>query len=101
MSLGPFPAMIGMAIPGEGQSLSEAQAKNAPSASSGIFQNFEQFGKGIKAVGNMASGFAGWADVLRLVTLGLGLLLIAAGLFSHPAVREKIVEATKVAAAAA
>jgi len=41
-----------------------------------------------------------WAFVsnpARMVTLILGLMLIAAGLFSHPAVREKIVRAGKAA----
>ncbi|HXT74616.1 MAG TPA: hypothetical protein VN785_12255 [Candidatus Angelobacter sp.] len=101
MSLGPFAAlpMLGMALSGEEQSLSQTQTSNeaVQPAPGGVIQSVEQFGKGIKAVGKMASGFAGWADVLRLVTLALGLLLIAAGIFSHPAVREKIVSVGKVA----
>lgn len=43
------------------------------------------------------AGIFGGDFLLRGVTLLLGLLLIAAGLFSHPAVREKIVSAGKVA----
>lgn len=41
------------------------------------------------------------ANGKRVLTLVLGLLLIAAALFSHPAVRGKIVAAGKVAALAA
>lgn len=45
-------------------------------------------------------GSSGWLG-LRGVTIILGFLLIAAGLFAHPAIREKIVEGGKLAAAAA
>ncbi len=61
----------------------------------------------LKKAGNAAAssvsgifGLSGWFGV-RGVTMMLGLLLIAAGLFSHPAVREKIVSAGKVAGKAA
>lgn len=42
-----------------------------------------------------------FADPKRWITFLLGVLLVAAGLFSHPAVREKIVAAGKTAGKAA
>ncbi|HEV2616452.1 MAG TPA: hypothetical protein VGU63_07575 [Candidatus Acidoferrales bacterium] len=53
---------------------------------------------GAKAVSGLVAFFS---DPARMATFILGFLLIAAGLFSHPAVREKIARAGKAAGEAA
>lgn len=97
MSLGPFAALPSLAATG-------MTPTNGTSALSTLAQGAESLfaqAQPPTKTGGSGGGIFGGDFLLRAVTLLLGLLLIAAGLFSHPAVREKIVEAGKVAAAAA
>lgn len=96
MSFGPFAALPSLAATG-------MTPTSGTSALSSLAQKTESniasaLAKGVES--NIAHGakslFSG-EFLLRGVTLLLGLLLIAAGLFSHPVVREKIVSAGKVA----
>lgn len=95
MSLPAFPLMLpGMALPNESSSLSTQQA-TAP------VSTWEKVQDAVAAA-SLARRilFSGWFS-LRGVTMIIGLLLLAAAFFSHPAVREKIVVAGKTAGKAA
>jgi len=90
----------GMASTDSGTSLSDSQQMNAMkipvvgpiiSSARGVYQ-------GAKAVGKLAALFS---DPIFIVTLVLGFLLIAAGIFTHPVIREKVVSAGKAAGKAA
>lgn len=111
MSLPAFPLMLpGMALPNESSSLSTQQAtapvstwekvQDAVAAASAGLGSPGMLMDRMKAITGKADLFSGWFS-LRGVTMIIGLLLLAAAFFSHPAVREKIVVAGKTAGKAA
>lgn len=114
MSLPAFPlALPGMALPNENSSLLTQQAANpvSQSAASSVYHELLDPIGGIGGIrkagpGGLMGGLSGLfssSDLfgLRGITVIIGLLLLAAGFFSHPAVRERIVAVGKTAGKAA
>lgn len=103
--LQPFPlASLGVAPVPEGASLGSLVEQNnsfaqGPQISRTIQEFFAPHSGATRSGGG--SLFSWLTDPVRAVTLILGLLLIAAALFSHPAVRERVVTAGKAAGKAA
>lgn len=104
-----FP-LLGMAMPSEGESLLTTQAanpvspwekaKDAVAVTSAALGSPGMLMDRVKTITGGFDLFSGWFGP-RGVTMIVGLLLLAAAFFSHPAVREKIVVAGKAAGKAA